>query len=108
MNKIKILTLTDKELDKKIKLKGTEHDRKRKVTDKMAKEIAKKFRKGYSVQELVDQYGFCRHTILYWANPDYREHYKATTCGRHYGKFQTLEDRAAYKRQLVAAGKVKV
>ena len=102
-----LLKMNDNELDAVIKIQGTDLDRKRKLTDKMIKNIRKKYSKGKTLKELAEKYSVNYKTIRYWVDENYKQRILSENNHTHYGKVQTVADRAAYKRQLVLAGKVK-
>ena len=106
MNKIEILTLTDNQLDEVIKIQGTKYDRKRKFTDDViAKMIKMCKKKGY--KEVAEKLGVSVRDVRYHTDPLFRSNYIKSLSGKHTGKDTiTKTNRVAYKRQLVATGKV--
>lgn len=106
MNKIKLLTLTDNQLDDVVKIQGTEYDRKRRFTDsEIAKMIKLCKKKGY--KEVAKKLGISTRDVRYHTDPFYRMNYIENLSGRHTGKDTiTKTNRVSYKRQLVAAGKI--
>ena len=95
--------LTDVEVDKKVRLVYTQYDRKRKLSDRNVETIKRNLMKGTkTITELAKKYKVTAHTILYNADPEYREHAIAVRSGKHYGPGHiTVENRIAYKRKLL-------
>ena len=107
MTKVEILSMMDADLDKKVKIQGTPYDRKRRVSDATIKKMVKMFGNGKTVSEIASKLGLCYHTVHYNVDPVWRAKYNATRNGAHTGKDKiTVSNRIAYKRMLVAAGKV--
>lgn len=104
--KIELLKLTDGELDSKVKIQGTMYDRKRKLSESTLKKIAK-MAKSTTYSKIARELGLCASTVRYHTDEAWRVHYNATRDGSHTGKDKiTVKDRVAYKRALVAAGKI--
>lgn len=104
-NIIEVLKLTDEELDKKIKIAGTDYDRKRKVTKQILKQLKTLERKGKSYSEIAQIMGLSYHAVKYNLNDEFRFVYNATRDNRHVGKDHiTDKNRVIYKRNLVAQG----
>lgn len=107
--KIELLTLTDEALDKKVKIQGTQYDRKRKVTDKTIAKMKSLYSSKKSVSEIAQKLGLNYMTVKYNVDPAFKAMYNAMRSGAHTGKDHvTVKDRVAYKRGLVAAGKIAV
>lgn len=105
MNKIDILKLNDNELDKVVKIQGTDFDRKRKVTAQLLKKMIKLENRGKSYKDIAKKFGFTTKTVRYNLDPEYREFWKANYAGPHTGKNHiTKNNRVSYKRELVASG----
>lgn len=107
--KIEVLELDDKALDKRIKIQGTEFDRKRTISSKTVKQMLKLSKKGKSIQEIAKELGIGATSIRYNIDPVFKAEFNAKRSGLHTGKtkMDTL-NRVAYKRQLVSSGKIKV
>ena len=106
MTKLEILTLNDNKLDKKVKIQGTQYDRKRKYSDAQIKEMLKMSKKK-SPEQIAEKLEMRLRDVLYHIDPEYRKAYIANLSGRHTGKDRiTKSNRVTYKRNLVAAGKV--
>lgn len=109
MNRIDILKMTDGELDKAVKIQGTDYDRKRKVTSKVLSKMRKLESKGKDYADIAKELGFSTKTVRYNLDEAYREYYKSAYGGPHIGKTHlTKTNRVAYKRDLVALGKIGV
>lgn len=107
MTKLEILTMTDAALDKTVKIQGTKYDRKRKISDATIAKAKKLFSKGKLIADIARQLGVNYSSIRYQIDDDYRKSYNMSRSGAHTGKDHiTKLDRVAYKRQLVAAGRV--
>lgn len=106
MTKIELLKMTDDKLDITVKIQGTQYDRKRKVTDKLIEKMIKMSkRKDY--KEIASELGLTNRTVRYYTEPLFRSNYIKGLSGKHTGKDKiTMTDRVAYKRELVAAGKI--
>ena len=105
--KLEILKMTDEAVDKKVKIQGTEFDRKRKISKATLRKMLSLKSKNKTVAEIARQLGLCYHTVRYNIDPEFRKIYNATRDGRHTGKNHiTVKNRVAYKRELVAAGKI--
>ena len=105
--KLQLLTLTDEALDKKVKIQGTQYDRKRKVTDKTISKMKSLASSGKSISEIASKLGLNYMTVKYNVDPAFKAIYNATRNGAHTGKDKiTMKDRISYKRQFVAAGKI--
>ena len=109
MKKIEILAMTDEKLDKVVKIQGTRWDRKRKIPEADRQRMRKAFDKGTTIKELKEKFAYTMQNIRYIVDDEWRAHYNAVRNGKHYGKGHiTPKNRAAYKRKLVADGKLSV
>lgn len=107
MTKLEILTLTDNVLDAKVKIQGTKYDRKRKVSDATIKKMKALFAKNKTVSEIAQKMGLNYTTVRYNVDPVFKAEFNARRDGKHTGRDHISKlDRIAYKRSLVAAGKV--
>lgn len=107
MNRIDVLKMTDGELDKAVKIQGTDYDRKRKVTSKVLAKMRKMESLGKAYADIARELGLSTKTVRYYLDEDYRTNYKFSHSGAHTGKDNiTKKNRVAYKRELVAMGKV--
>ena len=109
MKKKDILKLSDMELDRKVKIQGTEYDRKRTVTDKTINKMIKMLKKGDSAYKIAQKMGVSYRCVRYNTDPVYKYMYNKNRSGKHTGVDRiTTEDRILYKRMLVKQGKVSV
>ena len=111
MKRRAILKLDDITLDQKVKIQGTQFDRKRKLTDKDINKMRKLIGKGYTLDNLSLIYNVDVRTIKYNLDPDYKAHiqsYQAENYGKHTGiDTYNFENRVAYKRLLIKKRKIK-
>ena len=106
MNKIELLTLTDDRLDSTVKIQGTIYDRKRKIDESTIKKM-KSMSKRKSAEEIAKKLDMRLRDVMYHIDPEFRKNYISKLSGKHTGKNHiTTKDRIAYKRALVAAGKI--
>ena len=107
MTKLQTLTLTDNALDRVVKIQGTMYDRKRKISDAVVKKMTKLLKAGKTVSYVANLFGCSSTAVRYNTDPVYRDLHKSRCSGAHTGKNRVSKlNRVAYKRQLVAAGKV--
>lgn len=107
MTRIDVLTLTDDKLDKVVKIQGTKWDRKCKISESTIKKMSKMAGTGSTAAEIARKLGINYQMVRYHTDPIWRASYNATRNGKHYGKDRiSVKNRVAYKRSLVAAGKV--
>lgn len=112
MKKKVVLALTDKEVDKLIKISGTQYDRRRKLDDKQIALARKMFiNQGRSLEYIANKFGVHPSTIRYHLDKTYRRYRidhanygDVAACKKGYR--EALAERANYKRQLVARGGV--
>lgn len=106
MTKIDLLTLTDDKLDNAVKIQGTCYDRKRKISDADIKKM-KSMSKRKTAEEIAKKLDMRLRDVMYHIDPEFRKNYISKLSGKHTGKDKiTIKERVAYKRQLVAAGKI--
>ncbi len=115
MKKKHILAMDDKQLDKAIKISGTQYDRKRKLKDNDIEKAKKLFSKKHkTLEEIALKFGVDVRTIRYHLDTTYRQvriqqarpKTRVVACKKDYKK--SFSDRVAYKRQLVARGRVSI
>lgn len=106
-SKIYTLMHTDDQLDKMVKIQGTEFDRKRKVSSAEVKKMKKLWGKGKSFGAIAKEIGYNYTTVRYNIDDAWRAQYIAKQSGKHTGKDNiTTKNRVAYKRRLVAYGQL--
>ena len=112
-----LLSLDDREIDRAVKIVSTQWDRKRKLTDKQIETAQRLFtKKNRSFEQIAKKFHVDPRTIRYHLDNTYR-------CSRiaqarsasytppaltGYDAKERLKERAAYKRQLVARGRVNI
>lgn len=107
MNKIEILTLNDYQLDRTVRIDGTKYNRRNKLNPNDIKKMKKQYEKGKSIPDISALFNVCEWTVRYHCVPGFKDVVKRKpTYGNHYGKVQSVTERATYKRKLVATGKV--
>lgn len=115
MKKKLLLALDDAELDKIVHIKGTQFNRRRKLSDKQIVKARKMYeKKKMSIEEIAEFFHVHWKTIKYHLDEEYRQ-YRLNHA--NYPKMNTayfrdynavIAERAAYKRELVRRGKIKV
>lgn len=109
MRRKKVLQLNDTALDTKIKIQGTQFDRKRKLTDKDWKKVRRLLKKHHTYKEIAAIFNVSPKTIRYGVDETYRRRCIEWSSGKHTGVDKcTFEDRVNYKRYLVKKRKIKV
>lgn len=104
---IETLKLNDSDLDKAIKIQGTEFDRKRKISNSTIKKMGSMSKKNKDYKEIAKKLGLSNRDVRYHVDPQWKAMYNARRSGKHTGKDNiTKLDRVQYKRTLVAEGKV--
>lgn len=109
---VEVLMLTDDKLDKAVKIAGTDYDRKRKITTSVAQKMESMVRKNKSLSDIADKFGVSEYTVRYNTDPAFRmtEIWRCAEKTRRNGPKGkitcTTKNRVAYKRSLVATGKL--
>ena len=105
-----VLKYDDKTLDAKVKIQGTEFDRKRKYDFKTVEDMRYLYIvKGKSISEISKIFEIPYTTVAYNVDEDFKVNFNAKRSGKHTGKDNiTKENRAQYKRYLVKKKKIKV
>ena len=107
MTKIDVLMMTDDKLDKAVKIQGTPYDRKRRISESTIKQMLKMSGAGKTIAEIANKLDINPQMVQYHTDPIWKASYNANRSGKHYGKDHiSVKNRVAYKRSLVAAGKV--
>lgn len=106
MNKFKrnkLLTMSDFELDKAIKITGTNFDRRVKLSVNERMEMKKLYSKGFTVKELAIMFNVDQSTVKYSCDDEYRKQSNERRA-RNAHKVSHSDnhlDRYEYKRLLV-------
>lgn len=104
-SRVEILTMTDPQLDKAVKIQGTPYDRKRRVSEVDLKAAKAMYSKGKTVEYIATKLCLNPLTVRYNVDKEWRAQYNANRSGAHTGKDHiTKNNRVAYKRKLVAEG----
>ena len=92
-----------KAIDKSVVLKGTQFDRKRKLTDEQVQEIRCLLMIGAeTVQSLAERYHVTPFTIKYNTDAEFRKHAISVRSGKIYGNIVCdIYNRVKYKEQLL-------
>ena len=99
----------DSEVDKAVKIQGTPYDRKRKITSSTLTKMQKLSKKNKTFAQIAKELGLNYTTVRYNLDDEFRKTYNATRNGAHTGKDHiSIQNRVAYKRALVAEGKISV
>lgn len=108
MTRSEALKMTDRELDKVIKIQGTRFDRKRKISNYTLYRMRTMFEKGISVADIARKLGLNYTTVRYNVDPEYKKEFNRKRNGKHCGNTNiTPEDRASYKREIIATRKMR-
>ena len=109
MTKGEIKKLSNNKLDKAVKIQGTNYDRKRKVTKQIRYRMIQMLNAGKSVNTVAEHFGVTPHTVKYNCDEEYNAYVKAyrkkAKNYKHYGTFQSTEERSNYKRNLLESRK---
>ena len=109
MRRKDVLKLDDVSLDKKVKIQGTQFDRKRKLNDKDWKKVRSLLKRGYSYNYISEVFGVKAKTIRYGVDEEFRKYCIQHMTGKHSGVDTcTFENRVSYKRNLIKRRKIKV
>ena len=108
--------LSDVEVDRVVKIAGTQYDRRRVVTEKMLKQARKYLKKGKDYDYISRKLHLDARTIRYHLDDEYRAQRKknARTAGSkvcpltYEESVSRLVERASYKKSLVASGKLAI
>ena len=108
--RVELLKLDDEVLDQKVKIQGTEFDRKRKLTQKELSSMQNDITNGLSVKAIAIKYNVSEWIVRYNTNSDFRAHQLKLREGKSKTHEQTMDfsDRVAYKRQLIQKKKINI
>lgn len=108
MRRKQVLNLDDVTLDKKVKIQGTQFDRKRKLKDKDWKKVSRMIKKGFNLTQIAEVFNVDPRTIRYGLDEDFRRKTISFMSGKHTGvDVCTFENRVDYKRTLIQKRKIK-
>lgn len=97
--------MTDMQIDRYVKLEGTNHDPRRKLTVEDVRFMKKGYREGTSVAQLATEYGVCPATVMYHVIPgykkkhnEYRKNFKVQSCDQ----VALFKSRVELKKKILA------
>ena len=106
MKKSELLELTDSEFNKKVKVAGTNWDRRRKLTNKDIYEIKRMYSRIKSVSDIAERFNVCNSTVKYHLFEDYKAYKNRDRLNyvnnSNSGSYKEL---ASYKRKLLNENK---
>lgn len=115
-----LFELEDVDLDRAVKIQGTEHDRKRKLNDKQVERLKELVNAGVTYDECALIFKVHPITIKAYVEPAFREKlngYTRAAWARNHIDYHDysvktpmmmLGERAAYKRELIAKSRIGV
>lgn len=104
-----VLKMDDDTIDQKIKIQGTQFDRKRKYQKELFNNMKAEFNNGVTIKELASKYRMNPMTIRYNIDDAFRVLYNSKRKkGTHAVGVMDFANRVAYKRSLVRSKKIKV
>lgn len=108
--KKELLALKNTTLDKKVKLVGTDYDRRRTLTNKDIYNIKRMYKKGKgkSIYYIANKYGVSYNTIKYHLSEEYKKQQNKRRKDYVRSSYPTPEiiaERVEYKRNLIANNK---
>ena len=106
MTKKEVLSMSNSKLDKVVKIQGTKFDRKRKLSDMTVDTIKWLSSCGMGTAKIASKLNLNYSVVKYWSmSYDERTEHNLLTSHPHSGVDNiTPQDRAQYKRKLVASG----
>ena len=104
-----VLKMDDFTIDSKVKIQGTNYDRKRKYTKEFFNQLKSEYNNGATIKELATKYSMNQLTIKYNIDSQFRAQYNAKRKkGTHAVGVLDFDNRVAYKKELVKTKKIKV
>lgn len=113
-----LFEMEDVDLDKAVKIQGTEHDRRRKLTDKQLDRARELINLGVTYEECGKIFNVNFETIRRNVDPEWRlrRNTQRVESYARVGKvspdletfYRNLHERAAYKRELIANDRIAV
>jgi len=102
MKKFELLNLANTTLDKKVKIAGTNWDRRRKLTNKEIYEIKRMYKRGKPISDIASRFGVAVSTIKYHLFEDYKkEHNQRRKDYVNNSSSNNRAERINYKRYLI-------
>ena len=99
--------MTDFEVDRNIKLEGTNYDRRRKLTVQDVAKIRRDYCKGVSICALAKAHNVSYITIKYHVDDEFRERFNKERnqyAHSYQDQYAARIERVAYKRSIVSKG----
>ena len=108
--RVQLLKLDDEILDQKIKIQGTEFDRKRKLTGKQILSMQNDVMNGMTAKEASLKYKVSEWIVRYNTDSNFRAHQLELRKGKSKTHEQEMDfaDRVAYKRRLIQKKKINI
>lgn len=103
-----VMKMDDQTIDSKVKIQGTNFDRKRKYKLEFFADMRSEYQRGFDVNDIAKRYKMNVATVKYNVDDDYRALYNAKRAkGTHAIGVMDFENRVAYKRELVKTKQIK-
>ena len=104
-----VMKMDDQTIDRKVKIQGTNFDRKRKYKLEFFAEMKSEYLRGVDVNDIAKRYKMSAATVKYNVDDDYRASYNAKRAkeGTHPIGIMDFENRVAYKRELIKTKQIK-
>lgn len=98
--------MSDSELNSRVLIAGTKHERKKRISDATAKEIQRRYAKGESINKIALALGVSYVGVQGIAIDGFKEWRRANRPDKstHYGPYQDKHELADYKRKLLLDG----
>ena len=104
-----VLNMDDQTIDMKVKIQGTNFDRKRKYSKELFETMKLELANGATVKELASKYSMNEMTIRYNTDAEFRKQYnEKRKKGTHAVGVMDFANRVDYKRDLVRTKRIKV
>ena len=105
-----VLKMDDVAIDQKIKIQGTDFDRKRLLKKADVEAMKRALDEGMSVSAVANLWNVSYHAVKYNTDDAYRAAYNAKRYGpgTHSTGSLGLSNRAAYKRELVKTKQIRI
>lgn len=108
MKKSELLELTDSEFNKKVKVVGTNWDRRRKLTNKDIYEMNRMYDRNKSVADIAEKFNVCPSTVKYHLFEDYKREKNSNRWKYAHNSISTYSKRKeliSYKKRLLNLNK---
>lgn len=108
MKKSELLKLNDSEFNKKVKVAGTNWDRRRKLTNKDIYEMKRMYSRNKSVSDIAEKFNVCNSTVKYHLFEHYKYEKNSNRWKYANNSISTYSKRKElinYKKQLLNSNK---